>query len=120
MYYDDRKETLPEAPVKTPLLGWQRLCLTAANYMEKRGWTRNSDRDIKGQVCLRGALRMARELGEEGGDYVYSLSDYTRAMASVADHIGPRAGAGIPYWNDNFCTSKEEAVALLRKSANSK
>jgi hypothetical protein len=119
---------------------------TAADLMDEHGWMIGAYWEapindiikdgeyVGGMMCTEGAIRAAstliweREKRSEDRQVLVNHSLNTMsAMAAVAELVpseiiprrpdGTPAVVSIPWWNDGHCTSKEDAVTLLRDAA---
>ena len=108
MYYDERKEVLPEvAPVEPKLERWQEYLLLIADYIRQHGWCQHTARDDAGRVCILGAF--GEVFGESGVPYKIHL----HAMSSLQQ----RVGYDIPRWNDGCFRTASQVLHLLETTA---
>jgi hypothetical protein len=77
-----------------------RSILEAARYIQEFGWIQRESRDLKGQVCIYGAL------SEFGNMYLVHT-----AMERIQKYIGVK---NIVNWNDGKGRTKEEVVDALQ------
>lgn len=110
MYYDERKEVIPEVPVI--LEPWQEHLLNAAQYIRDHGWCQLTSKNDKGEVCLEGAIMQGilQALGTK------SYLKISPPLYGEADRkVRQQLGTNLPchYWNDQKGRTKEEVLAVL-------
>lgn len=118
MYYDERKEVIPEAPVAPApvvLEPWQNCLLDAARHLRTWGWCQGTSR-IDERRCVQSALMHAasndRAVYEETNQ---KLGVYLKLPAHYA-HDGQKRYA-THLWNDGYGRTEGEVIAALEGAA---
>jgi hypothetical protein len=84
------------------------LLLRAADYLDEHGLCRGRPSE-GGRVCLLESLACV-----DGGDSKWARSEATRRLNSITEALGyPNCWE----WSDRASTTKDEAVAVLRRAA---
>jgi hypothetical protein len=80
----------------------------AANRIDRFGWCQQAYSNPLGEFCLMGAATKG-----------VMCIDAARVLGFLQREIFAQTGLDvtIPEWNDEHCTSKEEAVEMLRMAA---
>lgn len=114
MYYDERKEVIPEAPVI--LEPWQQHLLNAAQYIRDHGWCQLTSKNDKGEVCLEGAISQGVLQAQGVKKYNKQTSDlFCAADRKVRRYL--QLTYPSHYWNDQNGRTKEEVIAALEGAA---
>jgi hypothetical protein len=85
-----------------------KILLTAADFIEARGWCQGTMEDAQGRICPRQAIYYA-EPGDRKKRHDASLM--------VARHLGLYFPSGLMVWNDEPGRTKTEVVSSLRAAA---
>jgi exonuclease III len=83
------------------------MMLDAADIMDIRGWCKQTAQDEKKQVCIMGAMEIARKN--------HPMASFKEAEYRIQEYIG--FSMHYTTWNDNVCVSKKQAVNVLRSGA---
>ncbi len=86
--------------------------LQAAEYMRKHGWCQTQAVADDGRVCLVGALSKSVAADRLWSDNILHCK-YQDALAELEGYLGMSAAV----WNDDYCQSKEQAIAKLIDAA---
>jgi len=90
----------------------------AIQNIKKNGWCKGKYSDYNGAVCMLGAINVSID-GNPDGWRVNNKKDTLRR--SIAEnYIRPlldTPNTGIPYFNDNSTTTREDVINILRKAA---
>lgn len=89
--------------------------------LQSRGWCQGAMRDAQGRCCLLGSTDLATD-----GYVTFTSSDpMVIVMLGIALVIGKQLPSSfknkivdipVAEWNDAYCKSQEEAVAMLRQA----
>lgn len=88
----------------------QRVCVEAADYIEKYGWCQGTIAKPTGDVCLMGALRAAAGIPDK--------AQWTALGTAALNLVHATLPCILPAdWNDEEQRTKDEVVALLRSAS---
>ena len=114
---------------RTKLEGWRRLLLNAADWMETHGFARRKLYNMAlgdgvGPVCARGAIMRANgRIGNhqlwpwEAGPEIEADNKLGKFLVRTERLTGFFGEGGVPYWNNDVATGKDEVVAVMRECA---
>lgn len=91
--------------------------LTAASFIQQRGWCQGRFTRGDGALCALGALQKATIFDPNAK---HAASAYTAATELLSRHLGFKdgdVGCSVPGWNDDPERTKEEVVAALQSAA---
>jgi hypothetical protein len=85
--------------------------------IEQRGWTqRQSEDPLTGKVCIGGALQKAATSTTPGEVFQQAFRQL-EYNCKISGGYTSEVFNSITMWNDNICTSQEQAVEMVRQAA---
>lgn len=92
------------------------LLLAAKDQILDRGWTKKVERNAKGQVCLRGAIKAAAR-GEGLDLRTFPVTNAYRLLNRLVRGAKEKFYYSFEGYNDYYQTTKADVLGLLDEAA---
>jgi hypothetical protein len=105
----------PAKPKRQPI---PKITDVAIDVLNERHWTQGQLQDAAGQVCIRGALQVARVRLEKYMPLAATVAKYQDADAAVLQTIQQTEPTcqSMEDWNDMWATDVEDVIGVLRRA----